>query len=275
MPCGYCIGCRKQKQRDWMIRMVHESECHEQNSFVTLTYDDENLPENQTLVLPHFQKFMKRLRRKYGARIRFFHAGEYGGERGDPPGRPHYHAIIFGKDFSEDRELHDRGNTGHPIYRSLELEKLWPYGYSTIGDVNSTTCNYTAKYVWKKVVGDRAKLHYTRPDPETGELCRIAPEYATMSRRPGLGFEWFQRYWRDVYPHDRVIIKGKEYAPPKYYDQLLEHKDPDMYAHVLEKREVDSQAENRVANATDQRLQDREKYHHALDTFFTRPKADI
>ena len=78
VPCGYCVGCRIDRARDWKVRMYHESQMHDSNAYITLTYDDKYLPRNGTLVLSHFQKFMKRLRKHYGANIRFFHAGEYG-----------------------------------------------------------------------------------------------------------------------------------------------------------------------------------------------------
>jgi len=95
VPCGQCIGCRLEKSRQWAIRCVHESKCHDDNIFVTLTYNNENLPKDGSLCLADLQKFMKRLRKKYGAGIRYFACGEYG----EKLKRPHYHVCIFGLNF--------------------------------------------------------------------------------------------------------------------------------------------------------------------------------
>ena len=91
VPCGQCIGCRLERSRQWAIRCYHEASMYERNSFVTLTYDDESLPLGGTLVFRDFQLFMKRLRKQYGAGIRFYACGEYG----EKFGRPHYHVCLF------------------------------------------------------------------------------------------------------------------------------------------------------------------------------------
>ena len=78
IPCGQCIGCRLQKSLDWAVRCVHEKSLHEESSFVTLTYDDEHLPANGSLVYRDFQLFMKRYRKITGSGVRFLMCGEYG-----------------------------------------------------------------------------------------------------------------------------------------------------------------------------------------------------
>jgi hypothetical protein len=95
LPCGRCIGCRLERSRQWAVRCVHEASLHEKNCFITLTYSPENLPKDGSLDVSHFQKFMKRFRKRFGPGIRFFHCGEYG----ESLSRPHYHACIFGFDF--------------------------------------------------------------------------------------------------------------------------------------------------------------------------------
>jgi hypothetical protein len=42
-----------------------------------------------------------------------------------------------------------------------------------------------------------------------------------MSRKPGIGYDWFEKYKTDVYPNDYCIINGKKIRPPRYYDNLL------------------------------------------------------
>jgi hypothetical protein len=98
VKCGQCSGCKLENARQWAIRIKHEASMHPQNSFITLTYDNEHLPPTGTLVLKHWQDFMKRLRKKYShKKLSFYHCGEYG----EKQGRPHYHAIIFNHQFSD------------------------------------------------------------------------------------------------------------------------------------------------------------------------------
>ena len=92
VPCGKCVACRKQRSLAWAIRLEREMPYHEYALFVTLTYDDEHVPEHYSLKRKHLTDFFKRLRYFLGGRqIKYYAAGEYG-ERFH---RPHYHAIIF------------------------------------------------------------------------------------------------------------------------------------------------------------------------------------
>jgi len=237
LPCGQCVGCRLERSRQWAIRIVHEASLYEDNCFLTLTYNNENLPKDGSLKVEHFQKFMKRLRQKYPKTIRFFHCGEYG----DQEGRPHYHACIFNHNFG-DKKLYSRNN-GFPLYTSEELETLWPYGFCTIGSLTFETAAYTARYIMKKVTGAKAEDHYNGKKPE----------YTTMSRRPGIGKTWFEKFKADIYPHDYVVINGKKVGVPKFYDQLLEEKEL-LKIKSLRKYE----AYNHMENNTLRRLLDRE-----------------
>lgn len=204
------------------MRCMHEAQLHEANSFVTLTYDDDHLPFGNSLDLDQFQRFMKRLRKELGP-VRFFHCGEYG----DETSRPHYHACLFGQDFSADRQLYkiERDNK---LYTSTTLNRLWSengeaLGYAIIGDVTFESAAYVARYVMKKRTGPKAFEHYV--DEATGFIRQ--PEYATMSRRPGLGKDWIKKYERDVYPHDYLWINGRKSRPPKYYDEHMKLTKPE------------------------------------------------
>ena len=218
IPCGQCVGCRLERSRQWAVRCVHEASLHEDNCFITLTYNNESLPEDGSLNKKHFQDFMKRLRKKYkNKKIRYYHCGEYG----DKNFRPHYHAIIFGLEF-DDQKLFTVNN-GEKLYTSEKLEKLWPFGFSTIGTVTFESAAYVARYVMKKVNGKNAKNHYERVDSNTGEIYSLVPEYNTMSRRPGIAAGWFDKYKDDVYPSDNIHLREKTFRPPKFYDKMYEH----------------------------------------------------
>lgn len=218
LPCGQCIGCRLKYSQEWAVRLMHENQMHEKSCFITLTMNDEYLQSRDnpySLDKSEFQRFMKRLRKRYGNEIRYFHCGEYG----EKNNRPHYHAIIFGMDF-EDKELfHVREEIR--LYISQNLAELWPYGFVTIGEVTMESCAYVARYVTKKIKGKDAEKHYIRWDPLTGEGIPIQPEYATMSRKPGIGKTWFDKYKSDVFPHDYVVIKKHKIRPPRFYDNQL------------------------------------------------------
>lgn len=216
IPCGQCIGCRISKAQSWALRCVHESSMHNLNSFVTLTYSDEFLPPDGSLDITHWQKFAKRLRRRMGP-FRYFHCGEYGDENA----RPHYHACIFGLDFSGDRFFHKSSN-GNRLYVSPFLNEVWGKGYALIGDLTYESAAYVARYCLKKLSGEAAHVRYNGVDMTTGEeLPELKPEYISMSRRPGLGASWFEKFESDVYPADEVVHQGRRHRPPRFYDDKL------------------------------------------------------
>lgn len=217
-PCYQCIGCRLERSRQWAMRCLDEASLYERNCFITLTFDDDHLPPNLSLDVAYFQKFMKRLRKEYGAGVRYYHAGEYG----EKFGRPHYHALLFNFDF-DDKELLTVRN-GNRLYTSASLSNLWSYGYSSIGDVTFDSAAYVARYVMKKVTGDAADEHYV--NTVTGEVRK--PEYTTMSRNPGIGTGWFEKFKKDVYPSDEKVVNGRVFRPPKFYDFLLDREDPQL-----------------------------------------------
>lgn len=202
---------------------------HERNCFITLTYSDENLPYTGSVDVKHWQDFAKRMRKKLGP-FRFLHCGEYG----DETQRPHYHACIFGQDFAEDRVVLSE-KEGHTLWTSATLEQLWGKGFCPIGPLTFDTAAYTARYALKKIGGALQTAHYERVREDTGEVFTVAREYATMSRRPGLGQTWFAKFIGDVYPGDFVVIKGQKFRPPKYYDLLLGKLD-DKALEVLKNR---------------------------------------
>lgn len=189
---------------------MHEASLYEKNCFLTLTYDEKNLPFDHSLHLDHYQLFMKRLRKKYGSGIRFFHCGEYG----EALGRPHYHSLLFNHDFPDKKFYSSKG--GNSIYTSDELNGIWNKGFAVIGDLTFESAGYVARYALKKITGENAEKHYNGKKPE----------YCTMSRRPGIGKGWFDKFKDDVYNRDRVLINGKISRPPKYYDGLLQKVDP-------------------------------------------------
>jgi len=257
VPCGQCVGCRLERARQWSIRMMHEAALHDENAFVTLTYDDYFLPRDGSLVKKHFQDFVKRLRRRFkDRRISYFHCGEYGEQNG----RPHYHAVLFNVGFP-DRVKWSVNGRGDDIFTSPTLASLWPLGLATIGEVTRESAGYVARYCLKKVTGQLAEDHYRRVHPDTGEIYYLQPEYATMSLRPAIGQRWYEEYGKEVRQHDSVVMRGRGMYPPRFYDKLHEELDKD--AHELVKNERQARARARKADSTPERLAIREKVKKA------------
>lgn len=226
---------------------MHEASLHDRNCVVTLTYDDAHLPADGSLDREAFPRFVRRLRKR-GVRTRYFHCGEYG----EAFSRPHYHGCLFGYDFPG-RELVAPSKSGAAQWVSRELDRLWPFGFATIGTLNFESAAYIARYVTKKVTGQRAQEHYERLNPLTGELVQVEAEFATMSRRPGIGHGWLAKYGREVYPSDEVIVRGRAAKPPRYYDKQLSEEE---FAPIKAARFVESFGQ--LSNGSADRLHVRE-----------------
>lgn len=233
VPCGQCIGCRMNRAENWATRMMHEASLHEHNSFITLTYSDDNLPTNGTLTPDDVTKFLKRLRKNLqGKKILYYYCGEYG----DQLSRPHYHLALFGYDFQHDRLPHRQTKSGS-VYRSPSLERLWPHGYSEIGNLEYDSARYVAGYIQKKVNGKNANNYYSKISTE-GEILPLHPEFARMSRRPAIGLKWLEQYSSDVYNYDICSVGTKKLRPPPYYDKWLKKNDEIHFTKIKLAREA-------------------------------------
>lgn len=278
VACGQCSGCRLERSRQWATRLMHEATLHKKNCFLTLTYNAGHLPRDNSLDIRDWQKFAKRVRNELVARypdhkskrtFRFYHVGEYGSQssKETPYGRPHYHACIFGQDWLEDAELLKKNQHGDPLWRSPSLESLWsddqgPIGLHAIGHLSWQSAAYVARYVMKKRTGPSAHRWYNEIDYYTGEVTHErSPEYATMSRRPGLGKGWLDKFMSDVFPSDEVIVNGAKQRPPRYYDNQLQVADLELHDAIKLQRV--NKAAKYAANNTPERLKVREEVQNA------------
>lgn len=287
LPCGKCIGCCLDKSVDIAVRCVHESLCWSKNCFITLTVDDVHMDE----VFPHgslskrpFQLFMKRLRKIYNGvdeclvdgklfnSIRVLYCGEYG----DQLLRPHYHALLFNFDFP-DKYLFTYKH-GNPYYRSPTLERLWPYGFSTIGDITFNSAAYVGRYVTKKLfvndcssqeLRERYARKYLYVD-ENGAYFEKMKEFIEFPRGFGLGRLYYDKYRNDIYNHAnvdsacKIMKKGvvRIFAPPHYYDVKELDKGSDFMLKLKKKRQ--RYAKQHQDNMTSSRLMMREDYMKEL-----------
>lgn len=222
IACGQCLECRLAHSRQWAMRCMHEKRMHKVSSFLTLTYDPAHLPVDGSLSLDDLQRFMKRLRHHLGKGIRFYACGEYG----DVDNRPHYHVLLFNREF-EDKKFYKRGKRdGEVYYTSDILSRIWTDGFSIVGDVSFDSCAYVARYVTKKITGGKAADHYMGREPE----------FVVMSRKPGLGTAYYLKYAHEIYGLDSVVINGAEVRPPRFYDDLYKMLDPQGLSDIKKAR---------------------------------------
>ncbi len=258
----------------WAVRICHESYLYLDqfgNSWVTLTYrepsdctkkqlqDGHYVPSNYSLCPSHVSKFIRALRKRNADhKIRYFYCGEYGDENQ----RPHYHVCLFNHSFGDQQLWKDV--EGLYTYTSPSLEEVWPYGFSTVAELNFETAAYTAGYCFKKITGKRAEEHYLRCD-EYGVAYWLEPEYIRMStgrKKPcGLGAGFYEKFKTDIFPSDECPVPGHgtEQLVPRYYERILELEDPETLELVKQLRDQFMQAHQ--ADYTPERL--RAKYECA------------
>ena len=253
VPCGRCINCQMQKRKDMSVRLAHEASQHENCCFLTLTYNDDNVPTTDwnaigcprkqfdnglgslpslTLFPRDVQLFMKRLRRRleyhYGVKgIRYFAVGEYGGRTH----RPHYHVLIFG--WCPTDLVYHKMHKGNVVYRSSLIEDLWTtidradpskrvsLGYSSVSEVTPFVAKYAARYVTKK---------YARLLDDDGNY--IVPEFTLQSvRNGGIGATWFDKFGEHACRVGLCTLRCSN-------DRIYKHTIPQYYWHRLRKQNI-------------------------------------
>ena len=292
VACGQCLGCRLDRSRMWAMRIVHESSLWEitgGNCFVTLTYRDPvecnedqlrsrfHVPDDWSLQKKHVQDFMKRLRKRFDNKIRFFGVGEYGHrckhgidlERVGCPlcnvGRPHYHICLFNVSFAD---LVPYGSErGELRYTSPFLESVWKYGFVDVGELNFASAAYVARYCLKKVTGVKSDEHYMQIDLD-GCATWVEHEFSLMSRKPGIGRDWYEKYKDDVFPSDEVPVLGHGVVKgvPRYYEEIFKEENPLSLEEIKRVRETFRR--EHADEYTPERLMDKYKVKKAKQELF-------
>jgi len=201
IDCGKCEGCRARQKRDWAIRIAHEAQLWERNCFVTLTYDDDHLPEY--ISRQHVKTFLQRLKHHSSREVRYYVAAEYG----ERTRRPHYHAIIFNEDF-----LGGAYDINDQLYGNKILDRIWKKGSTAIAPFTFATAMYTAGYVSKKI--------------------RDKNTFSVQSQRPPLGKNWVRKNHDNIRRNENIVINGQSLPIPKVYMTWL--KGTESFDHIKE-----------------------------------------
>lgn len=214
VPCGHCLECVSRYSTEWTARCVLEASLYKKNCMITLTYDEASLPASGKLERSDYQKFLKRLRKKFSdIKIRYYGCGEYGSLKG----RPHFHIILFNFDF-DDKYFYKTDKKGVRLYRSDTLEKLWTFGFSTIGEVNSHTVKYCTKYL-QKCFFDKSMRGFSFMSKMNG----------------GIGLQAFQNSRVPVIS-DKIYYDGRFTSIPEYFLRKVKETDEISFDYVKSKR---------------------------------------
>lgn len=201
VPCGHCPDCRASYAREWSNRCLIELEDMGCAIFVLLTYDNDHLPvgpDGPTLRPKDTQLFLKRLRKAFpDKRIRFFMCGEYGTRTN----RPHYHIILFGLSLSDfpDAVCQYYNKLKQPVFRSDTLNSIWKLGFTSIGSVTKSSCDYVARYTLKKQMDIDSDGKYP---------LGIVPPFNRSSLKPGIGM--LRRDEFVLAPDMQITVDGKD-----------------------------------------------------------------
>lgn len=248
IKCKKCVGCRLDYSIQWGVRGMHEASLYEKNCWLTLTYNDENLPlgwnYQPTLVKKDHQNFFKRFRYYMkDEKIRYLMCGEYG----EKLSRPHYHVVLFGFDFEKKKEYKKRN--GYTYYTSPQLDKIWGLGHAVIAEVNFLTVAYTARYALKKINGDMAEKHYDGRQSE----------YIAMSLKPGIAFNYYEKNKNEIYIDDYVEVNGYKRKPPLYYDKLYEKENAEKFDFIKFERRMRAKEKEMERVETLEELEQKQK----------------
>lgn len=221
VPCGQCLPCRINKVRKWAGRITMESLCHEASLFATLTYDWANCPGDAggcglTLRPRDATLFLKRLRERRQKPFRYYLVGEYGSDPREDrkrwpewmheahQPRPHYHLVLFGDFHISETVVTGIRRNGEPRLDHPDVHRAWGLGHTEVGELTPNRCQYVAGYVTKKM---------TRKEDErtAAWLNGRHPEFARMSRRPGIAVPYVERL------ADRLDRDGAPYVPRTWF----------------------------------------------------------
>lgn len=230
LPCGKCPECQKEYYTSWATRGSRELSNWDTSIFITLTYDEENLPDDKSLNKKHIQDFIKRVKKHFKSSrenpIRQTYCGEYG----TITLRPHYHCILYNCDFV-DKKRHYKSDQGHQVYTSKLLSQLWGKGLAEFGYATPASVAYLYKYILKKKTRkEKLKPFIVEHD---GITYDVEHEFIESSRNPGIGASL---RGSDSIKKGYLTVNGVKKKIPKYYLEHLKKNDLDTYEKLKDQK---------------------------------------
>lgn len=236
--CGQCIECRKQKARNWQVRLNDEIKQHKYNYFVTLTFSPKGLQEvcnkgrlqecnaAAEYALRHS---LERYRKAYKHSLKHWFITELGHVGTE---RIHMHGIILA-----DEELQFNKTEDVPGKGIMAEWKYWKYGHVFVGTyVNTRSVNYVVKYMHKIDQDHKGFIGQVLCSPGIGrsytdkiwnhELHKYRPgktiDYYRLPNGSKIKLPTYYKYkfvnedereliWREFMDKDKVSILGQNY----------------------------------------------------------------
>lgn len=214
VDCGKCLSCRINKAREWTLRLNHEAQLAKTTYFLTLTYDEEHLPEGQNVCKADVESFISDLRKICGPGLRYFIGSEYG-ESPTSDHRPHYHGLFFNvpewiaeSPCSGSLRVETRRGKSNSVSRvNTYFNDIWNKGFVTVGSFHPRRAGYLAHY------------YVDKQDSPPGRT----ENFSLMSRRPGIG----NSYALSI--SDKLVAgsplyghTGRPVASPRYYRGVVQ-----------------------------------------------------
>lgn len=222
VPCGKCASCLINRRNEWIVRLTEEARHCPASFFLTLTYNDDNIPLTES-GLPTVRRadvllFIRRIRRRLGSRsLRYYLVSEYGPKTF----RPHYHGLFF---------LYTDVVLSVDLFRIFEEAWCDSSEGSSLGFISATPCNPAR-------IGYCASFHVGKGSlPDFGDVDYPPDEcFCIMSRRPGLGSSYLDNppssFFQDVSTVGYTFNGGaKGRLPRTWKDKLLSPVQKKLYA---------------------------------------------
>ena len=202
-PCGQCLNCRINDTRSWFVRSYFERKYSDRDYhyFLTLTYNDEELPDDKLCKKNHLKSFLNNLNTSFNLRLRYFATSDYGSINM----RPHYHALLF----SSKKITHKK------------IEQIWKKGFVKIKPITIENMKYVLRYTVKKTPFDGSL---------DGWFRLISLHWGEKFIEHYHGQEYIlidgKKYGIPDYYKEKLGIKEQGLDSSKYFDRLyLENKD--------------------------------------------------
>lgn len=216
VPCGKCGKCQEARRNQWTFRNQVEHKHSISSHWITLTYNDENLPkldDQAVLSKDDLQRFFKRLRKsnaqKWEHQLRYYAVGEYGTNEK----RPHYHILLY--------------NCHPSLYPRIKA--IWGLGHVYLATITDADIHYTTKYHLNK---DAQSIY-------------PVPEFTLMSRRPAIGYQYIEPNMELHRSNLQTFVyqNGHKTLMPRYYKDKIFSKEQQFYIMANAKTEITTKTE--------------------------------